>query len=343
MSTVRTPQNSVTENEEVNVDKTVRATNFDAVPMTPPKEEKPKPLDGTIRIDMPKANVVAKQAAPSAKPLDGTVRAPGINQPIAPKPAARPLDGTVRAPGINQPIAPKPAAPAPSRTTRGAQPQPQRPSAPRPNVNISIISSVDNEDRAKKLKQQRNEVDENIFVLKGHDYKRVSILSENTGEAEVFLVERDHKEYVLKVYYPNFDVNRKILQTVLNFDFEMVVKVYDFGKTYVDGKHRYYELMEYLRGGSMAEFKLEGDMDKFRRIVLQSAAALAYCHQLRILHRISNLATSSSAIRIITNWCWVISVSRACLRRMVRHIRPPRPVHQSMQRLKCTQMLSMVL
>ena len=29
MSTVRTPQNTVNENEEVNVDKTVRATNFD--------------------------------------------------------------------------------------------------------------------------------------------------------------------------------------------------------------------------------------------------------------------------------------------------------------------------
>lgn len=259
MSTVRTPHNSVTENEEVNVDKTVRATNFDAVPMTPPqKEETSKPLDGTIRIGMPQPGGVAQPKAPS-------------------------LDGTVRAPGFNQPIAPKPAAPSANRTTRGAQPQ--RLAQARPSVNISIISSAENSDRAKKFKQQRNEVDENIFVLKGYDYKRISVLSENTGEAEVFLVERDHKEYVLKVYYPNFDVNRKILQTVLNFDFEMVVKVYDFGKTYVDGKHRYYELMEYLRGGSMADYKLQGDMDKFRRIVLQSAAALAYCHQLRILHK----------------------------------------------------------
>ena len=123
------------------------------------------------------------------------------------------------------------------------------------------------------------------FVLKGVNYKNVQSLSNNSGEAEVFLVERNGEEFVLKIYYPNFDVNRKILQTVYNFDFEMIVKVYDFGKTYVDGKHRYYELMEYLRGGTMSDYRLNGDMDKFRRIALQGAAALAYCHQCNILHK----------------------------------------------------------
>jgi hypothetical protein len=54
MSTVRTPQNKVNENEEVNVDKTVRVTNFDPIPMPPPETEEPaKPLDGTIRAAMP--------------------------------------------------------------------------------------------------------------------------------------------------------------------------------------------------------------------------------------------------------------------------------------------------
>ena len=49
MSTVRTPQNNITENEEVNVDKTVRATNFDPVPKAPSKQEKPeKPSQSKI-------------------------------------------------------------------------------------------------------------------------------------------------------------------------------------------------------------------------------------------------------------------------------------------------------
>ncbi len=290
MSTVRTPQNMVNENEEVNVDKTVRATNFDPIPVAPPKTEEPdKPLDGTIRAAMPMMDMPMNEKPSAEKPLDGTIRAPQMPQmpmgePVVPKPET---------PKSN---APKPVAPKPVieivgsgggdlsgtvRTANVAQPQAKA----RPNINISIISSASNTQRANKLKQQRNEVDDSIFVLKGQNYKRVQILSENTGEAQVFLVEKDKQEYVLKIYYPNFDVNRKILQTVLNFDFEMVVKVYDFGKTYVDGKHRYYELMEYLHGGSMADYKLDGDMDKFRRIALQSAAALAYCHQLRILHK----------------------------------------------------------
>ena len=413
MSTVRTPQNRVNDNEDVNLDKTRRATSFEMMPETPLGDIEDQPLDGTIRapkmpnmpkidvipsakpkdvassssakprIDvMPKIQVVSKievvkkpkapnaepktpaepkvevkptidvvpsaepkvEARPTidvvskaepapivdatpkvepkvevkptidvvpsaepkmdAKPLDGTVRAPGIDQPIMAEPVepvgpmsttapsapkAPSLDGTIR--GAQMPMdvpAPQPipsAAPSPSAggTTRGVQPQVQP--QIRPNVNISIVSSASSTQRANKLKQQRAEIDDSIFVLRGQNYKRKQVLSENTGEAQVFLVEKDKQEYVLKIYYPNFDVNRKILQTVLNFDFEMVVKVYDFGKTYVDGKHRYYELMEYLHGGSMAEYKLDGDMDKFRRIALQAAAALAYCHQCRILHK----------------------------------------------------------
>lgn len=132
---------------------------------------------------------------------------------------------------------------------------------------------------------QTEDVKDEFFILKGVNYRNVQSLSNNSGEAQVFLVERNDEKYVLKIYYPNFDVNRKILQTVYNFDFEMIVRIYDYGKTYVEGKHRYYELMEYLCGGTMGEYHLNGDLDKFRRIAFQGAAALAYCHQCNILHK----------------------------------------------------------
>src|SRR5574344_1510363 len=81
-----------------------------------------------------------------------------------------------------------------------------------------------------------------VFYIKGIEYRKKKCLSDTSGEAQVFLEESDEqKEYVLKVYYPNFEVNRKLLQTILSFDFEMIVRLYDFGKTYVQGKHRYYE------------------------------------------------------------------------------------------------------
>lgn len=127
--------------------------------------------------------------------------------------------------------------------------------------------------------------DTNMFKLKGVEYRNLECLSDNSGEAQVFLVEHDEKPYVLKVYYPTFDINKKMLQVIRSFDFEMIVKIYDFGKTYVDGKHRYYELMEYMAGGTLNNYRLDGDLDQFRRIALQAAAALAYCHNYNILHK----------------------------------------------------------
>ena len=49
------------------------------------------------------------------------------------------------------------------------------------------------------------------FNLKGVRYKKKSVLSENSGEAQVYLVEKDGEEYVLKIYYPTFNVNKKLL------------------------------------------------------------------------------------------------------------------------------------
>ena len=125
------------------------------------------------------------------------------------------------------------------------------------------------------------------FLLKGDTYEWVRTLSESSGEAQVFLVRRqgESDEYVLKVYYPNFDINKKLMQVVRNFQFEMIVELFDYGKTYVEGKHRYYELMEYLRGDTLRELRLDSDYKRFRRIALQGAAALAYCHHHDVLHK----------------------------------------------------------
>ncbi len=123
------------------------------------------------------------------------------------------------------------------------------------------------------------------FILKGRRYRSIRTLSESSGEAQVFLVEGEEGQMVLKVYYPNFTVKKDLMRIVQNFNFEMVVKVTDFGKTYLDGKNRDYELMEYLRGGTLADYDLNGDFNKFRRIALQGAAALSYCHNNNIIHK----------------------------------------------------------
>ena len=158
--------------------------------------------------------------------------------------------------------------------------------------NLNTLSPTDNTDRTLRpdgTAMPHKDGDDSqtllTFHLKGEDYQQVKLLSDNSGEAQVFLVKHDDKEYVLKIYYPNFNVDKKLLQLIRSFQFEMIVELMDYGKTYVDGKSRYYELMEYLRGGTLRELNLKGDINLFRRIALQGAAALAYCHKNNVLHK----------------------------------------------------------
>lgn len=123
------------------------------------------------------------------------------------------------------------------------------------------------------------------FVLKGRLYNAVRSISESSGEAQIVLVEREGKQYCLKVYYPNYRFKDDILSAVWNVNTDMVVKLYDYGHTTVNGIERDYELMEYLEGGTLSQFKLEGDMLKFRIIALQAAASLEAIHSYGIIHK----------------------------------------------------------
>ena len=113
------------------------------------------------------------------------------------------------------------------------------------------------------------------FLLKGRLYRSIKCLSDNSGEAQVFLVEGEEGERVLKIYYPNFTIKKTLMRIIQNIGMEMIVRIHDFGKTYVDGKNRDYELMEHLRGGTLNDYDLDADFNQFRRIALQAAAALA--------------------------------------------------------------------
>ncbi len=164
---------------------------------------------------------------------------------------------------------------------------PQADNALTPDAPVDAADTTLRSVRTPEPSQKGNDMPQpaESFFLKGEAYELVKCLSDNSGEAQVFLVKHGGEDYVLKVYYPNFDVNKKLLQTIRSFQFEMIVKLIDYGKTYVDGKHRYYELMEYLRGGTLQDYHLGGDFNQFRRIALQGAAALAYCHKNNILHK----------------------------------------------------------
>lgn len=184
-----------------------------------------------------------------------------------------------------QPSAPKQEAPEPvaQQTTHGNA-QTVRTNAQRNDQGrMRTIGST--ERTGSKMHGAQSGEQCSSFILKGKEYDADTTISESTGEAQVVLVEREGQKYILKLYYPNFHFNEDIMRAVWNMDIEFVMKVYDYGKTIVNGTERDYELMEYLRGGTLSQYGLGEDLRKFRHIALQGAAALACLHNWGIIHK----------------------------------------------------------
>ena len=125
----------------------------------------------------------------------------------------------------------------------------------------------------------------NDFLLRGRIHKNIRCLSESSGEAQVYLVSIDGHERVLKLYYPNQRPDKELLKVVRNMGTELTVNVIDIGKTYVEGRQRYYELMEYMEGGTLAQYQIAGDQRMLARLALMGAGALEYCHRYGIVHK----------------------------------------------------------
>lgn len=123
------------------------------------------------------------------------------------------------------------------------------------------------------------------FVLNGKIYHVLKPLAGPTGEAQIILVEREGKQFVLKLYFPGFSPEKGVARIIWNMDFEWIVRLKDYGSTLTERIVREFELMEYLEGTSLAEYHLEEDHEKMRRIALQAAAALAYLHNSGLIHK----------------------------------------------------------
>jgi serine/threonine protein kinase len=155
-----------------------------------------------------------------------------------------------------------------------------------PGNESTVLVGGNSEDITIKAGQyQRTDVSSDDMVIKGKTYHNIKCLSNSSGEAQVYLVTYGKKEYVLKLYYPNCKLDKNVSKVIYNMDFEMIINIVDYGFTYVDGNRRDYELMEYLKGGTLSEYKLDHDVRQFKRIALQCAAALHYCHTRRVIHK----------------------------------------------------------
>ena len=126
-------------------------------------------------------------------------------------------------------------------------------------------------------------------VLNGVKHKVTGVIAKSTGEAEVFLAEREGGRCVLKLYYPNFKPKDAVLKQLKGLKHPDTIELIDCG---YHGE-RFFEVMEYAAGGSLGERTSEKeyrylpmrDLGRVRQLVSEVVNALEFCHSRGIIHR----------------------------------------------------------
>lgn len=133
------------------------------------------------------------------------------------------------------------------------------------------------------------------YEIKGTIYQVVSLVSSNSGEANVYCVENKNKKYALKLYHLYRHPDHAILDIIKKVsdqfgDKSLLVRIFDHGIWHDNntGIDYDYELMEYCSGGSLASLILgkTKDEEQFKKIAMQMACAIDFCHNnANLLHR----------------------------------------------------------
>ncbi|GHT34452.1 hypothetical protein FACS189434_10620 [Bacteroidia bacterium] len=134
---------------------------------------------------------------------------------------------------------------------------------------------------------------ETEFVLNKVKYQVVKIISQGTGEAEIYLVENGSRQYALKLYYVGIvpPPDHNIMEIVKkSAGAGLLVDTLDHGvwTNPQTQEQRDYELMEYCSGGSLDQIKISHDAageKLLSEIALKCAASLDFLHKKQVIHR----------------------------------------------------------
>ena len=127
------------------------------------------------------------------------------------------------------------------------------------------------------------------IVLNDENYKILKVIAKSTGEAEIYLAEKENQKYVFKYYFPNFKPKDSLLKQLKGLHHDDIVGLIDYGYY----KDRFFEILEYAEGGILMEIQEDGkykyiplkDINRIRQIVKETVNALHWCHSKGIIHR----------------------------------------------------------
>jgi tetratricopeptide (TPR) repeat protein/serine/threonine protein kinase len=134
-----------------------------------------------------------------------------------------------------------------------------------------------------------------------HEFHLVRQFPAAGGEADIWLVSRDRRYYILKLYRLGIDPKLEVLEkvsTISNKNPKHLIRIFRYG--FDDETKRWYEIQEYARNGSLKDLIREHQisMVQFRTIIGEITHSLHALHQNNILHL--DLKPSNILVRSIS-------------------------------------------
>ncbi len=119
------------------------------------------------------------------------------------------------------------------------------------------------------------------LVLNSITYQIQEVISNDTGEAEIFLLLRDGNKYVFKLYNSNIRPKEVIVEQLKQLKHEDIINLLDYGY-YHD---HFFEIMDYAEGGALDKYLPIKDVARLKGIIAETVNAFKYFHSNGIVHR----------------------------------------------------------
>jgi serine/threonine protein kinase len=122
---------------------------------------------------------------------------------------------------------------------------------------------------------------DNLYRFNKKEYRLIKKISESTSEAQIFLIERNEEQFILKYYYPFVKPKIDLIKKIRKFKHPDIIRVIDYGYF----EDRFFEILEYADQGSLADNLPVNDIKLIKKFIGEIIEALNYCHQNGIIHR----------------------------------------------------------
>lgn len=127
------------------------------------------------------------------------------------------------------------------------------------------------------------------YIIDGEEYVySADISAGSSGEANVYLVRKDDKDFALKLYNGTHTPNREILKRIQGLKGSgFFVPIYSYGVcTCRQNNEEYtYELMDYITSPCLSQVDIHHDEELFRKIAVSAAVCIDLCHKKKFIHQ----------------------------------------------------------